>query len=373
MNLRLSAALVAMLCFSSVAGAQEAVLPASTSIPSSFHSGWACLDADGNIQGHVFTLSDGGTSSPQGNAGVVLTSGNTVVAEAMTDADGRFTIKGVEPGVYGLTATSETAFAAHAVQVLPHAPETDGFVVSVYASSMSRGKVDEVLRGLWLPAPTGATPPAFGPLSQPAMPLQQSQRVTMRGGVVTGQLGFSSGYGVPESHVVKVFRGGSLVATAQVARDGSFSFSPESAGVYDLVVGGVGFGSLGFEVVDESGTSVTSTSSDGKSRFVSTAANVLQQGSLMVPVIMPSESGEGEGEVVEEEEILGPPVVGGGFAGPGGFVGGGGGFGGGGGGLGGGLGGAGGLLGAAGLAAGIAALADDDDGFNQNIASPVGP
>ncbi len=74
-----------------------------------------------------------------------------------------------------------------------------------------------------------------------------------------------------------------------------------------------------------------------------------------------------EGVIGPPADFLGGPMVGGGFAGPGGFAGGGAGGGGAGG-----IGGIGGLLGIAGLAAGVAALGDDDD-FNPPNATIIVP
>ena len=109
---------------------------------------------------------------------------------------------------------------------------------------------------------------------------------------------------------------------------------------------------------------------------------VTQQGtafnSLSVELVFPNDAivyspvGDGGYVQYESDDDYGVPVIGGGFAGPGGFAGGGaggGGFGGAAGGGGGGIGGLGGLMGIAGLAIGVTALANDDPG----VGTPVAP
>lgn len=352
--------------------AQEAVISAPTVVesraPTVFHSGWAALDAEGNIQGQVVTVGDNGQSSPQAGAVVEIANHGGPVASSIADDSGHFVLQGIKPGIYRLSAAGQDSFAAHGVQVLSHKPGVDGGI-SVYASSLSQQKVDEILRGLFVPPP--AASPSYRPFEEPAMPIAQSQRVASSNGVVTGRLVFTHGYGDPEAHTVKVLRGGDTVDTVAVDAMGYFSFRA-TPGAYDVVVGGIGHGALGVEVVGDA-SQLTQSGSQGK--FVAANANLLVQETFMVPVAMPPAGGPPAGDQIIDEQLVGPPIIGGGMPVQGGFAGGGGGFsgGGGGGGLGGGLGGAGGLLGVAGLAVGVAALADDDDGFVVNPATPVAP
>jgi hypothetical protein len=200
----------------------------------------------------------------------------------------------------------------------------------------------------------------FEDVVPPVMPAAQSQRVAIRGGMVYGQVAWSNPFNIPEAHVAKVFRGGQLIATAPVDAMGRFTFSPGGPGVVDVVVGGTAYGSIGVELVDVDAPAQLTMNADG-SKFVAAANALLQSNSLLVPTVGGGAPPAGPGGPAPGE-MLGPPLAGGGFMGPGG-----GGFAGGGGG-GGGLGGLGGLAGAA-LAVGIAALADDDDGFDGNLAT----
>ncbi|QDV22473.1 hypothetical protein [Aureliella helgolandensis] len=345
--------------------AQEVVQTASSTVaPGVYHSGWASLDAAGNVQGQVVTVGAGGITTPQAGSVVELRDGEALVASATADSNGNFILSKVAPGVYGLTAAGPNTFAAHAVQVLSHPQGAADQGMAVYATHLNRAEVDGILRSLFVPGPIAES--TYGPLQEPVGPVVQSQRVAMNGGVVDCYLSFSHGNGTPEAHTVKILQDGVVTETAAVDSTGRFTFHPQSAGAYDLVVGGIGFGSIGVEVVDETAGNQL-TSNDKSSRFVAAKMNnaVVQQ-SLMVPVIAPSTPANQPPMIVEE--FAGPPALGGGFPAGGGFSGGGG-FGGGGGG--GGFGGAGGLLGIAGLAVGIAALADDDDGFTPPVATGI--
>lgn len=327
-----------------------------------YHSGWAVLDASGALSGQVVTLGSAGELRAVPNAAVELIALSGQPFGGSTDASGHFSLPGIKPGVYRLTSAGESSFSTFGVQVVAHQESSDGF--SVYASNISPMKADQMLRALAVPQ--SAVGPAYGKLSTPAMPIVQSQRVALTNGVLNGRLAFSSGYGDPAVHTVKLLSDGQVVDTTSVNAMGMFSVKPQGAGIYDVLVGGIGQGVMSVEVVDDS-VQLTSTSKGAK--LVSKNANVAVQASLMVPVAMPG--GGPDGQPIPAEEFAGPAPLGGGFGGPGGFSGGGG-FGGGSGG-GGGFGGAGGLLGIAGLAVGVAALADDDDGFNGNLATPVAP
>lgn len=335
-----------------------------------YHSGWGAIQSDGSLQGRVVTVGDAGAVQAQANTVVTLSKDLMVLATTQTASDGSFTLSGLSPGVYEIAAESPNcygivSFQAVDGQQLGRAPAMD-----IYASSMTRASVDDVLQSLWAPQDQFGSMRPFVELVAPLQPATQSQRVAIRGGVVTGQVAFESDRVIPEAHVVKVFKQGALMATAPVDREGKFSFPASTPGPVDLVLGGGAYATLGLELVDE-----TRVSANGKQspKFVSAMANeaLAVASTLVVPAA-------GGSPASDEGTVLPPPLpmagqplpMGGGF-GP--MGGGGGGFGGGsgGGGLGGGMGGLGGLLGIAGIAMGAVALADDDDGFSVPVGTPV--
>lgn len=343
-----------------------------------YHSGWGAIQSDGSLKGRVVTVGDAGAVQAQADAVVTLSKNLMVLATTRTAEDGSFSVSGLSPGVYEIAAESPSCYGIVSFQAVDSSQLGRAPAMDVYASTMSRANVDEVLQSLWAPQDQFAVSRPFVELVAPLQPATQSQRVAIRGGVVSGQVAFESDRVVPEAHIVKVFKQGALVATAQVDRDGKFSFPAQTPGAVDLVLGGGAYATLGLELVDD-----TRVTANGKpsSKFVSAVANeaLSVASTLVVPAAGGTPADDVGSPLSEPLPLVGEPIpmMGGGF-GPmgGGFgpMGGGGGFGGGsggGGGLGGGMGGIGGLLGIAGLAVGVVALADDDDGFTTNLGTPV--
>lgn len=352
----------------------------ATQVQSSvYHSGWGFISDDGSLSGQVVTVEAAGVK-PQGDTAITLSKGSVVLATTHTDANGSFVLSGLTPGVYEIAAESADCYGIvsfEAVSSGRNDQNTAAPVMEVYAASMRRAAVDEVLQSLWAPQDGVALDGAashrpFEGLVEPLRPAAQSQRVAIRGGAVSGQVAFANARNIPEAHVIKVFSEGKLVATAPVDRMGRFSFPVAAAGPVDLVLGGSAYAVIGVELVEDA--THLSARQTGDVRLVSMASAVASN------LVIPAAGGPSDESPVPLGEPL--PVVDpcfpmeGGFA-PccGGFSGGGmggGGMGGGGAG-GGGMGGMGGLLGIAGLAVGVVALADDDNGFVVPPATPVVP
>lgn len=304
-----------------------------------------------------------------------------VLATTQTAEDGSFSLQGVTPGVYEIAAESPNCYGIVSFQAVDGGQLRRTPTMDVYASTLRRAKVDEVLQSLWAPQDQIGTGRPFVELVSPLQPATQSQQVTIRGGVVSGQVAFENARVIPEAHVVKVFKQGVLMATAQVDPEGKFSFPAKTPGPVDVVLGGGAYATLGLELVDETRVSVNGTQAP---KFVSalTSEALAAAPTLLIPAVGGAPTGSDDGGLLPPPFPLAGeplPMMGGGFGPMGGgfgpMGGGGGGFGGGSGGgaggLGGGLGGIGGLLGIAGLAAGVVALADDDDGFSTPVGTAV--
>ncbi len=371
--------LIGFLAYSGVALAQQKELvptPIPTAnaaqVPTSvYHSGWGFIKADGSLSGQVVTVAAGAAVKPQGDATVTLSRDLVVLATTRTDADGSFVLSGLSPGVYEIAAESADCYGIVSFQAVSGrhlGQNTTTPVMEVYASSMRRTAVDEVLQSLWAPQDGEATGRPFVGVVEPLQPAAQSQRVAIRGGAVSGQVAFANARNIPEAHVIKVFSQGQLVATAPVDSMGKFSFPASSPGPVDLVLGGSAYAAIGVELVEDA--TRLSSQQKGDVRLVSLASAAAIASQLVIPAAGgPPDDGSDAPPlpIGEPLPLAGPgfPMDGGFAPGGGGFSGGGGGMGGGGGGPGGGggLGGMGGLLGIAGLAVGVTALADDDNGF----------
>jgi uncharacterized membrane protein YgcG len=211
---------------------------------------------------------------------------------------------------------------------------------------------------------------------------------SVQGKVVVPQRSYLS---VPGVTRISFQKDGITVANAVSDEEGDFVADDVPVGVNSIVATSrVGHAAYSIEVVEFQGAEELEPpvvrSGEGRIRFVSFPQPAADS---MIICLIPPALMDDVRQVLDER--MSPPVVdgapvvdafapmappaaggfgtpaGGGFAGGGGFGGGGGGFGGGG------LGGAAGLAGLAGLAIGVTALADDDDGFNANPASPIVP
>lgn len=342
----------------------------ATQVESSvYHSGWGYIKADGSLRGQVVTVGPAGTVKVQANAMVTLSRDLVALATTRSDADGAFSFSGLSPGVYEIAAESPDCYGVVSFEAVSSGESgSTSAAMEVYASSMGREAVDEVLQSLWAPQDGPGIGRPFEDVVDPLQPATQSQRVAIRGGAVSGQVAFANARCIPEAHVVKVFSQGKLIATAPVDRMGKFSFPAQSPGPVDLVLGGSAYAAIGVELVEDA--TRLSAQQNGDVRMVSLASASAVASQLLVPAAGGPPDG-GAGEPVPP----GPPLPGipmeGGFAGGGGMGGGGMGGGGSGGGMGGGMGGMGGLLGIAGLAVGVAALANNDDGFTAAVGTGV--
>ncbi|MEZ6137964.1 MAG: carboxypeptidase-like regulatory domain-containing protein [Pirellulaceae bacterium] len=385
---------------------------ATSAIVGVYHSGWMPI-VGGALQGRAVELTQADTrisQLPVAGATVSLLQNGSLIKSTTTDSDGKFSVSGVSPGLYGLHIESARGYAANSFRatVASTAPKSP---VHVYVSSMRRGEADEILTQMWTPDTEDLLARDFYDVAPDGASLNQSPRVRMTGGLVYGSIAFENNFAIPQRHTIKVFdkRNGKLVAASPVDSLGNFSFAPKSPGLFDVVVGGGAYACL--SVVVEDGRTPVAAHQPAQARYVTLQelnpfsqdnqdseasveagdATTVSDSSnpeatdeqlpgtvadrLIVPAIGPSRGPTGYASDV------GLPLVGGGFTGPGFGLGPGmgGGFGGGFGGpssgvgLGGsGLGGAAGLLGLGGLAAGAVALSQDD-GFNFNTASLISP
>ncbi len=345
---------------------------------------WVRLDADGLVKGTLLTLSQDGSQSGRIGADIVISKDGEVVYKTKSDAGGEFVLADLKAGTYALQVNGDLTRAAYALHILPNDSDHLSSDLQVYASVIRKDRAMELVSENLTPAWDAGQDVYYrnhevDPIAD-RREFNNSHHVVLRDGNLLGRVS-RPGWTFAEQDltgtIAQIVQDGEVVATSAVNRDGYFMVENLGAGVYDLFVSGDdGFAVLAFEAVEPS--EPVASGNDGKIRFVSTqvgmATDCLCCEMIHQPEIACCEVVEQVVEVTEAacEEVdpcgCPTPVCGGGMAGGGGF------HGGGGGGFGGVGGGFGGLLGAAGLAVGIAALAtQDDDGFNQNIPTPIAP
>ncbi len=342
---------------------------------------WVRLSDDGRIGGRLCVLNPAGEIEGRIGAQVVVSRAGKVIAETTTGSDGKFELKGLEPGAYAIQSRSDYTYAAFALHVLPATSKHLTSDLEIYASIIPPERANELLDSQLIPSELSADGDVYyrsfssDPLAEERA-FSRSHQVVLRDGALVGRVS-RPGWKFSEQDltgtVAQIVRDSKVIAKVAVGKDGYYRVEQLEPGVYDLFVSGDdGFAVLSFEAVAASPT--LAGSGTGEHLVATTklldclSCEMIQQPEVacanceevaMLPIV--EECG------CEMDPCgCGAPVMGGGFGG--GYGGGGGG--GGGGGIGGG--GMGALLGAAGLAVGIAALSDDDS-FNGNQASLISP
>jgi uncharacterized membrane protein YgcG len=355
--------------------AQEAI--PSTQLPDLINTlhqrEWVSLE-NGAFKGKLNVLDAKGNLQGQAGAAVSLMVDDKVIAHSTTDADGFFTLTNVPTGAYALVTKSDNSFSTFALHVVESGEQLSSSL-EIYSTSLSPQRVRELVADHWVPSQSAE--PYYR--NFPTDPLSTSRKfkdthqVRLQDGNLVGRVS-RPGWFFNEQDlsgtVAHVLKDGLVVASAEVNKNGHFTIKNIEPGVYDLFVAGDdGIAVVGFQAVSGE---LAARDSNGNVLVSAVVQDVISY-ELAQPSIVTE-------EVVVDDRLIGPPIIGdpslgggpmmggGGFGGGGGV--GGGGVGGGGGG-GGGIGGAGGLLGIAGLAIGIAALAGNDDDFNPGDASRV--
>lgn len=337
---------------------------------------WVRLSPQGSVKGRVVVpRSEGITAARGAKVLLIEQSGKAAASPVLADQTGRFTVNGVQPGVYTLMIQGEGAFAMCAMHVVrPDVAINDHFEI---AAGAVEPRIVRQAMMRYMPATLPeriAFDPSSNPLATDRAISGETVRVMQVGGGLSGRLtqaGFSEHLGLAGANVL-IYREGVEVARTLTDESGNFSVADLPPGSYSVLgSGAAGFGLMGLELVDPS----ASQTADSDATDASLVAQVPAAPETFVMQVAPY---SGPIEVIDDrlvdERDLGPVAP---FDGsPAGF--GGGSVGGGGGGIGGGgggIGGGGGLLMAGGVATAIAlAASDDDDGVVvPPVTSPASP
>ncbi len=362
---------------------------------------WVCPDEAGLLKGRVVLPKSGGEMEAVKDVTVAIMSRDKEVLRGTTNSDGEFTINGVEPGVYALTARGDNVFACCAMQVID--TDMDGTfpnVVEIAIANVDYTIVNtSVIRYLPPNVKTGDLSISDAQLDGLASYVcgEGVFRVAQLKGGMRGRLHLAGATGASLTGAgmtnVFIFRDGMQIDRALTDQDGHFEIESIQPGYYSLLaIGSSGIGLMGFELVgqDDLTGSAAITSSSGErlvglrhlgncccQEFAMQVAplpevvNCCVEEAIVDEVVVDGGCGDNCGEIIVGEEVMDGiccPVPGGG--GYGGYGGGGGGgyYGGGGGGSGGG--GFGGIGAIAGLAA-IGAIAASNDGGGGFITPPI--
>jgi uncharacterized membrane protein YgcG len=411
------------------------VLAQSTIVNHLTMNQWVQLSSDGMLEGQILLPTSSDASLK--DVSVAMMSRDGEVFRSKTNSEGEFSIEGIEPGVYALTARGNNTFACCAMHVVSDkGSESYPEVARVSVANVDYTVVNTaIIRYLPPNVKSNAASISKAKLEGIADQVIGDDlfRVAQSDGGMKGRLHLAGAIGddlagATQTNVF-IFKDGMQIDRTLTDEDGMFEIDRIKPGDYSLLaIGAGGVGLIGFELVDESEVTetVSNTSNDGTrlvgfrkhrkqggcccQEFAMQVAPMPEVVSCVEEVIVsepivsaPIEGGCdmgcgcgtcGGGEIIDGGIVMdgvGTPIAGGGFVpgdagfapgyGGGGFGPGfgGGGFSGGGGGFGGGFGGGGGLGGLAALGAvgGVIAATSDDDNnaaiFAPVAASPAGP
>ncbi len=335
------------------------------------------LDAEGGFAGRLSSIAaaDGGHHAASQYTVKVLQRGG-VIGNTMTDSEGRFGFTGLEPGVSGILAFSETGLMLYGVRLVAPDGATDiaGIreeVVLATDSTVVASQDVQLAREMIMNALSNGEHRFSGVVSaedhefkfgsgEPSTSLV-SHRVQLEGdGSLRGEISILDPRTGRNREVfdmtVHFLRDGQLIASAKAERNGSFVAAGLNPGIYSFVgTGNDGVFAIGVEIM---GSAYEAAENGNPKDGEFTPASVVRSLELSIAAVGAGIINQDNIRIVTVPETPVAPFG----AGPMGGFGGGGSFGGGGGGVGGGGGGLGTLLaGAAGALGGYLAGNDDDD------------
>lgn len=371
---------------------------------------WVNPMTEGELQGRVILPSTDGSAAPIANASVVMTDRLGKILRTRTNEAGMFTMGGVEPGVYALTARGKGVFACCAMHIVDDKAASVGVLprqVEVAAAAIDYTIVKSAILRYLPPSPKGN---AYSIVNADLQGIsgrvvgENLFRVKQIDGGLKGRIHVAGAEGkeLGDAGLLNIFlvHRGEVIDRVVSNRNGSFEFGDVAPGEYSILALGLsGIGMAGFELVDEEvanqlSADRSSTSTSGVTLVTAfdecccCCDEFAMQIAPLSQAIIAVEEVCCEGEIITEDGMpidgqlavdefgnpiggvdqfgnpiggfdqFGNPIgggaqgaAGGGAMGGGGFAGGGGGAGAGGGGIGGGLGGLASLAGLAGIAA----------------------
>ncbi len=344
---------------------------------------WVQATDNGSLQGRIVLPKAEGQLEALEGVNVAISAGDGKVLRAKTNAKGAFLIRGVEPGIYGLTARGDNVFACCAMHVIASDPSLTNKFPQVAEVAVANVDYTVVNTAVIRYMPPNVVPPSVSISSAELEGLatrvcgNDMFRVALNDGSMKGRLHLAGAKGAELQSVqptnVFIFKDAMQIDRTLTDESGQFAFENLQPGQYSLLaVGADGIGLIGFELIDEAARMETARKAGTNRQLVGIHQHGCCPEFAMQIAPMPDvaccveevivtetivDGGCGGGCEVEPgcEDICDGfcnPLAGGGMVpgyGGGGYGGGGGGYGGGGGG--GGLGGLGALVGLGVLAA----------------------
>ena len=225
---------------------------------------WVQPAENGTLNGRILVPADEGTSQAVEGAHVAIlgADGEVLRSPEKTNAKGEFSITGVKPGVYALTARADYVFAACAMHVLDSdlvGEREFPKVAEISAANIDYTTVKTAIVR-YLPPTAKQNKASIQDVQLDALVervcAQDTFRVAQTRGGMKGRLHPAGAQGGSLNDVqltnVFIIKDGIEVARTTTNANGEFSINTLGAGNYSLMaVGPDGLGLIGFELVDE--------------------------------------------------------------------------------------------------------------------------
>jgi hypothetical protein len=211
------------------------------------------VDQYGTLNGRVASI-DTSTKTANGLSGlnVFLVQSNQVIKQAQTQADGSFTIQGLNEGAYSFFAAGQNGVAAYGIYVTRQPGQTSNVLEATTCSAGYQG-VKQLLQQN-VPAVV-AQSVSTALQSVQTTSVSTAKQIQLSNGRLHGQV--SSVYSANQtvqSVQVYLIQNDQPIAQVQTDARGAFSIPDVAPGIYDFVaVGQNGFAATRFEAVGQSG------------------------------------------------------------------------------------------------------------------------
>ncbi len=220
------------------------------------------LNESGAIEGRVATIETGSIANGLSGLKVFLVSNGEIQAEAVTDADGLFSLVNIGEGVYSFVATGENGFAAYGVRVIANNGSDTVNLMEAAAVSPQAAVVKQILHKQ-LPSDIAEEIMANAVVSDEALRVVGANKVSVKDGVLAGHVVPMLGeVALVEGTSVFLIQGDQQIAEVTADASGSFAVEDVEPGVYDFVAAGpTGFAAVSFEAVEDSAPATQETAS----------------------------------------------------------------------------------------------------------------
>jgi hypothetical protein len=216
------------------------------------------LGDNGTISGTLGLVAGAdGVLTPAAGLNVHFIRDGQIAASAVSNADGAFSVSGLEPGIYGVIGSGDEGFCAFGIRAVDEGAAGTPMDILTAVIPPKDFDLTKQLINSSLPAPPSADPVVTESITadrvEPSTAVQHHQLYLNPDGSLTGTLLLPKADGSmsPVSDFTLSFvMGDSLVATASPASDGSFTVRGLTPGAYSVVgIGQDGTLAIGIDVL----------------------------------------------------------------------------------------------------------------------------